>query len=299
MGHEGKLIDTNDLAPCSHRLAAEHEAHVDTHRRQQRGRIAALADGSGLVSIKVMSLVWKAGPQSPPDLLMLLAIADHADDHGYAWPSVAHLAGKCRVGVRAARATIRRLERDGWLRTEIGGGRRGSVGRGISSRYWVAVDAMEAAAEGRVDKSSTRASQDAYPAAEGAYAGVDDPSTRSSATDKSSENHHEESPEEPGASRPDSLLLLDPKEGSFSGIHRPAAGGTPLGNAAGLGSLDEFVAREERRTSTAAARQAEQTARLHGREQYQQDFQLRVERIEKEGLSEAEMDEFLAGLTFL
>lgn len=87
------------------------------------------------MSVKVSALVWEHGPTKAPDRLMLLALADNADDHGLAWPGMETLAAKCCVGVDAARATIRRLEAAGWIAVVFGGGMR--KGHGIPNRYQV------------------------------------------------------------------------------------------------------------------------------------------------------------------
>jgi len=47
-----------------------------------------------------MARVWAETKQSGPHLLMLLAIADFADDNGNAYPSVNTLAKKCRIEPR-------------------------------------------------------------------------------------------------------------------------------------------------------------------------------------------------------
>lgn len=70
-----------------------------------------------------MTHIWEHSPHSGSDLLMLLAIADHANDQGKAWPSMPTLAKKCRVTKRNAIYIIRRLEKAGSLSIERGGGR--------------------------------------------------------------------------------------------------------------------------------------------------------------------------------
>jgi hypothetical protein len=75
------------------------------------------------MSVRIMAAVWENGPESPEDLLLLLAIADHANDDGYSYPGLDRLARKCRVTDRTVRRTLRRLETAGWLETKIGGGR--------------------------------------------------------------------------------------------------------------------------------------------------------------------------------
>lgn len=75
------------------------------------------------MSIKVMSWVWDQGPDDQTELLVLLALADIADDAGKCWPSVGTLAGRCRMSDRNVRRVIRKLEDGGWLATEQHPGR--------------------------------------------------------------------------------------------------------------------------------------------------------------------------------
>jgi len=46
------------------------------------------------MSIKVMSYVWEASKAKGSELLLLLAIADHAADDGYCWPGIPRWRGK-------------------------------------------------------------------------------------------------------------------------------------------------------------------------------------------------------------
>jgi hypothetical protein len=59
------------------------------------------------MSIKAMNWAWTIRLEPCPKLV-LLALADIADDNGRAWPSVRHLADKCGVSGR----TIQRVLRD-------------------------------------------------------------------------------------------------------------------------------------------------------------------------------------------
>lgn len=77
------------------------------------------------MSIKVMSWVWEHGPKDPTERLVLLALADHADDRGRAFPSMIGIGEKACVTERGARGIIRRLEAAGWVETQVGGGRGG------------------------------------------------------------------------------------------------------------------------------------------------------------------------------
>ncbi|MGO7177677.1 hypothetical protein ACCS91_27250 [Rhizobium ruizarguesonis] len=67
------------------------------------------------MSIKVMSIVWSRAPVQGGDLLMLLALADNADDNGVAFPAVPYLASKARMTERNVQLCLRKLERDGFI----------------------------------------------------------------------------------------------------------------------------------------------------------------------------------------
>lgn len=71
-----------------------------------------------------MSRVWDESKQNGTALLLLLAIADHANDQGIAWPSISTLAAKARVKDRQAQNLIAQLESAGELVVKRGKGRR-------------------------------------------------------------------------------------------------------------------------------------------------------------------------------
>lgn len=83
------------------------------------------------MSIKVTETVWEHSQQTGTALLMLQAIAWHANDNGFCWPSVATLARKCRISTRHAKRLIRQLEEAGEIAVDVGGG------RGYASTYKV------------------------------------------------------------------------------------------------------------------------------------------------------------------
>jgi Helix-turn-helix domain len=73
--------------------------------------------GATLMSVRVMSWVWDQDLPTTKKML-LLAIADHADDDGdNAWPSKARLAKKVSVMPGHVRRMLRELEDDGWITT--------------------------------------------------------------------------------------------------------------------------------------------------------------------------------------
>ncbi len=70
-----------------------------------------------------MARVWEYSRQKEGALLVLLAIADFADDEGNAFPSVPRLAHKARLSDRQTQRLIRKLEEDGELKITPGTGR--------------------------------------------------------------------------------------------------------------------------------------------------------------------------------
>ncbi|HET6908883.1 MAG TPA: helix-turn-helix domain-containing protein [Mycobacteriales bacterium] len=70
------------------------------------------------------------------DLLVLLAVADEADDDGYAYPSFRTLAAKARIDKGTVPDVVRRLERSGHLLVN----RPERQGRGHYNRYIVVMD---------------------------------------------------------------------------------------------------------------------------------------------------------------
>lgn len=83
-----------------------------------------------------MSRVWESSQHAGSDLLMLLAIADFADDDGNAYPAVATLAKKCRMKPRNCQYILRTLEQSGELTIEA------NKGPGGLNRYRINFDAL-------------------------------------------------------------------------------------------------------------------------------------------------------------
>ena len=84
------------------------------------------------MSILKMAEVWASAEVEGSELLVLLALADFANDDGSCWPSVATVAKKSRLTERGTRGIIRRLEKQGLVSTVISTG-----GAGHSSKYRV------------------------------------------------------------------------------------------------------------------------------------------------------------------
>lgn len=67
------------------------------------------------MSIACMTRVWNTSLQKGSGLLLLLAIADYADENGFAFPGIDTLAKKIRMEERNTRRLVERLEEAGEL----------------------------------------------------------------------------------------------------------------------------------------------------------------------------------------
>lgn len=75
------------------------------------------------MSLRVMSRVWDTVCESHTQKLVLLALADNANDEGKCWPSTETLARKCQVSDRTIQVQIAVLAKNGLLNVRYGGGR--------------------------------------------------------------------------------------------------------------------------------------------------------------------------------
>ena len=79
------------------------------------------------MSIQAMSWVLNESKSTLGSRLVLLSIANHADDKGMnAWPSIPVIARQARLTERQAQNCIKKLERSGELQIARGEGYRGS-----------------------------------------------------------------------------------------------------------------------------------------------------------------------------
>lgn len=70
-----------------------------------------------------MSAIFESETLGPTERLIMLALADHADDEGRCYPSIARLCQRTGLGERAVQSNIRKLQDMGHLRIVAGGGR--------------------------------------------------------------------------------------------------------------------------------------------------------------------------------
>ena len=79
------------------------------------------------MSIKCTSRVWEYSTASGTELLVLLAISDHAHEDGTgAYPSLQTLAAKCKISKRSVQRYLKKLSKGGELKIEYGKGRNGT-----------------------------------------------------------------------------------------------------------------------------------------------------------------------------
>jgi DNA-binding IscR family transcriptional regulator len=80
------------------------------------------------MSIRVMTAVWDHSPYESGELLVLLALADWADDQGRCWPSVPAIAQKARLKERQVYNILQKFRADEIIQCAPGGGRGHSTG---------------------------------------------------------------------------------------------------------------------------------------------------------------------------
>lgn len=74
------------------------------------------------MSVKIMAAIFESETLGPTERLIMLALADHADDTGRCYPSIVRLAQRTGLSERAVRTNIRTLELSGYITVHIGAG---------------------------------------------------------------------------------------------------------------------------------------------------------------------------------
>lgn len=78
------------------------------------------------MSIKVMSQVWEVEGIDSSECLVLIALADHADDQGRCYPSIGRLAKRTKLSDRGVQKVISRLIEKGFVTVSPCAGQGGS-----------------------------------------------------------------------------------------------------------------------------------------------------------------------------
>jgi hypothetical protein len=107
------------------------------------------------MSIRIMTAVWSDAPYTQGTLLVLLALADWADDSGYCWPKVEKIAEKARLSERATQDAIRRLISNGDLSIA-----EESPGPGLPRKYQIGVQYLHPSFKKGVQSEAKRGAVD-------------------------------------------------------------------------------------------------------------------------------------------
>jgi hypothetical protein len=84
------------------------------------------------MSVKFMARVWAHSRRKDGELLVMLALADFANDAGECWPSIPVLAQKARLTERQTRRVLKKLEEAGEIRKAPSNG-----GRNRRNHYFI------------------------------------------------------------------------------------------------------------------------------------------------------------------
>jgi hypothetical protein len=79
------------------------------------------------MSVQIMSAIWADGTiTNPTELIVMLSIADHANEEGWCFPSIGLIARKSRMSERGVQKVIERLIKSGKLDRSIAEGPKGT-----------------------------------------------------------------------------------------------------------------------------------------------------------------------------
>lgn len=78
------------------------------------------------MSIKVMSAVWECEELDASERLVMLSLADHADDEGRCYPSIARLCRRTSMSDRGVQKVISRLSERGFITIKPNAGQGGA-----------------------------------------------------------------------------------------------------------------------------------------------------------------------------
>lgn len=143
------------------------------------------------MSVRLMAEVFARYPRGGSEMLLALAIADHAHDDGTSVrPSVRYLAEKTRQSERAVQYQLRNMEAEGWLQLVANAG----GGRNTPREYRINPDWVRGANSAPLEKGAAHGPKGCKPnhervqteAEKGATAIAPEPSV-----------NHQEPPEEP------------------------------------------------------------------------------------------------------
>ena len=121
------------------------------------------------MSVKIMSMVFDRYPNGGGEMVLALAIADHAHDDGTSiYPSIKQLAVKTRQSERTVQYQLRRLEECGWLVLD----NSGNGGRNQRREYHIAIEWLKGADFALLPKGAIHSTKGANGDIKGADSGT-------------------------------------------------------------------------------------------------------------------------------
>lgn len=75
------------------------------------------------MSVRLMSAIFESATLGPTERLIMLSLADHADDSGRCYPSVGRICQRTGLSERAVQINVRKLVDQGYLQLVPGGGK--------------------------------------------------------------------------------------------------------------------------------------------------------------------------------
>lgn len=181
------------------------------------------------MSVRLMADVWDRAPVRGADLLLLLAVADYANDEGYLWPSPIALSRKARCARETAWRFLTRCERAGVLeRVDLSAGRAqgwrlhiGLLGRLAPTVEQAERGLAEPAADDPAGPGESESVTTDHAAGDGPTVTTDhsdrDDRSRSSVT-----TDHKEPSGEPSRNHPAPPEPRDDADGALPGMPEPA-----------------------------------------------------------------------------
>ena len=104
------------------------------------------------MSVRIMTAVFDRYPNGGGEMLLALALADHASDDGTrVYPSIKALAEKTRQSERTIQYQLRRMEESGWLILV----NAGNGGRSMTSEYRISPEWIKGAEIAPIQKGAT------------------------------------------------------------------------------------------------------------------------------------------------
>jgi hypothetical protein len=91
------------------------------------------------MSVYLSTAAWKAKIDNPTRKLVLLSLADQANDEGWTWPAMRTIAQRCGVAERTVREHIAMLEVHGILKREQ---RHDASGRQTSNLFQISIEEL-------------------------------------------------------------------------------------------------------------------------------------------------------------